>query len=802
MRENQTFRRSLLLSVGLFTVLSAPAFAQTASSGSLVIEDIIVTARKRDETSLTVPVVVAAVSSAQLNRLAISDMDGIARLVPQLIIAPQGGSVQGGNIAMRGISGPDSNPFGDQAVSFNIDGVQVAKATVRRMSDTDLAQVEVLKGPQALFFGKNSPGGIISIRTADPGDHFEAKATVGYEFEAREIRAEGYVSGPLSDAIGLRLAGYGSDMRGFLKNEIPADAYLAPTSRPRTPDSRDYALRGTAKFDAGGKFNARFKLNFAHLDTSGPAGTTQYMSCPYGAPQTGSIDNCRADNKTMNPGSGPVVGTLDPKFRDGFNYLEQDQLLSSLELNYEVLDNVHLTSVTGIYYLKLIQAQNYENDYSVALPSTNNLKNREFSQELRVQTAYDGPLNFVAGVYLSDTNASTGSHTYLVAAEASGLPVLAANGLDFVPLRTPFQINHYFLRQKGQAYSAFLQMSYEPVDKVEVTAGGRYSYEKKRLPLVQDGGFGLNPFAGNPLTDADIIHPIVAKNHWSDFSPEITLSYRPLDTLTLFASYKHGFLSGGFNSGSTDFTKDLSYDPQTIKGFEGGVKTQLFNNTLRLNLAAYTYNVRDLQVQAYRNATNSIFNAGEVSVKGAEFDFNYLAPLPGLSLYGGLSYNNGKYTRFHNAQCYNGQTVAMGCVFSPDIGALAQDLSGTALPRAPKWSANGGLAYERAIGSALNLGLSTNALYSSSFLTDVTSAPNGRMPKYALLDASVRVGDIDDTWEVAFIGRNLTNKFYWVASTDVPFTGGAAGTGILGDRYASVSRGRELMLRLSYKFGG
>jgi len=170
--------------------------------------DIIVTARKRDETSLAVPVVVSAVGSAELNRRAINNLDGIARIVPQLLIGPQGGSVQGGNIAIRGISGPDSNPFGDQAVSFNVDGVQVAKASVRRMSDIDIAQVEVLKGPQALFFGKNSPAGIVSIRTADPTAAFEAKIMGGYEFHAREKRLEGYVSGPLSDTLGVRLAGF------------------------------------------------------------------------------------------------------------------------------------------------------------------------------------------------------------------------------------------------------------------------------------------------------------------------------------------------------------------------------------------------------------------------------------------------------------------------------------------------------------------------------------------------------------------------------------------------------------------
>jgi iron complex outermembrane receptor protein len=771
--------------------------------------DIIVTARKRDETSLAVPVVVSAVGAAELSRRAVNNLDGIARIVPQLIIAPQGGSVQGGNISIRGVAGPDSNPFGDQAVSFNIDGVQVAKGMVRRLSNTDIQQIEVLKGPQALFFGKNSPAGIVSIRTADPTDQFEAKATVGYEFYGREIRGEGYVSTPLTDTLGLRIAGYASDLGGYLKNNIPAGSYVAPTSEKRTPQSRDYAGRITLKFEPDDSFNARLKLNYNKTKYSGPAATTQYIFCPFGQPQTGSIDDCKPNKFVMNPGSGPEVGLLNPLFKDGRNYLDLKQFLGSLELNYNLGESVTLTSVTGYYYADLIQAQNYENDYSVALPSTNNLKDKEFSQELRLQSSYDGPLNFTAGAYFSDTRATTGSNTFLFATEPGGLPILAANGVGFVPLRVPFQINHYQLTQKGKAYSAFLQLTYKPIEVIEINVGGRYSYEKKSLPLVRSQAFGGPPDASNifgfrELSAIDDVPTVGArKDHWKDFSPEVTVSFRPSQQLTVFGSYKHGFLSGGFNSGSTDFSKDLGYDPQTIKGFEAGVKALLLDNMLRVNLAAYTYKVSDMQVQTYRNATNTITNAAASKVKGVEADFNYRTPLEGFSIHGAAAYNEAKYSSFPAVQCYNGQTIAMGCTISPTTGLATQDISGKALPRAPKWSMSGGFNFETPLGSGLKFGVSGDVIYNSSFFTDVTANPFSKMPKYALVDATARIGDADDRWELALIGRNLTDKWYYVASTDVPFTGGLPGgtTGVLGDRYASVSRGREVMVRASYKFG-
>ena len=177
-----------------------PAMAGTESSGGVLAPgDIIVTARRRNETSIAIPVAVTAVAGVELQRRGINNVDALARTVPTLITSEATSSPQGGIVAIRGLSGVDANPLGDQAVSFNIDGVQVARSSVRRLSQMDVAQIEVLKGPQALFFGKNSPGGIISIRSADPGNEFRAQFSSGYEFKADETRNEGFISTPVTD---------------------------------------------------------------------------------------------------------------------------------------------------------------------------------------------------------------------------------------------------------------------------------------------------------------------------------------------------------------------------------------------------------------------------------------------------------------------------------------------------------------------------------------------------------------------------------------------------------------------------
>jgi iron complex outermembrane receptor protein len=582
-------------------------------------------------------------------------------------------------------------------------------------------------------------------------------------------------------------------------------------------------VRGTLKYDDGGPFNARLKVNYGEVKGDGPSSNTAFISCPAGARFTsflgGTIDQCSAnDGKNSNAGYGSVLagigGDISHYRADGRNFNKQDQLLAGLEMNYD-LGGIQLTSVTGYYKVSVDQCQNYENDDTVLLPSCNVLDIKELSQELRFNSNFDGPLNMSGGVYFADTRASTGSITYLYGGNFD----LLAPG--FGGPTSPALIGNYFFKQKGKAYSAYMQLSYKPVETVEINVGGRYTRETKRLPLVLSGG-GLSdgvlpgtPFfdqstvlltqgelnaAGNPASyNFGVLTK--RKDAWTDFSPEITASYRPNQNLTAFASYKHGFLSGGFNSGSVTFNPpsgslDLSYNPQTVKGFEAGLKTSFLNGALRMNLAAYSYKVSDQQVTVVFNATNSIRNAGASKVKGIEFDFDYRTPLDGLSIRGAAAYNKGKYSDYGNAPCYGGQTAGLGCRADG-----TQDLSGTELIRAPKWNLSGGFDYEGNVTDELKVGLNGGVNYVSSYLTDASSAPNGRQSGYTLLNSTVRLFDADDRWEAALIGRNLTNKYYFVASSLVPFAFDPTGTNTTLDRFASISRGREIMLRLSYKFG-
>jgi iron complex outermembrane recepter protein len=808
MYYRRTIRAALLATVAASAALPMAAHAQSdttpeatvpQAAAEAEVQDIVVTARRRNETSLTTPVAISAIGGAELDRRGINNIDSLARAVPTLLTSEATGSAQGGVVAIRGLSGVDGNPFGDQAVSFNIDGVQVARSSVRRLSQMDIAQIEVLKGPQALFFGKNSPAGIISVRTGDPTSTFQGQLSSGYEFKADETRNEGFISGPITPTLGFRVAAYYDHMKGYVKNVAPetGTGVFAPFDR-RTPNGTEYALRGTLKWEPSDRFDARLKLSYTDLDTSSPTDSIEYVNCPLGTPQNSfAPEDCRANGRnTVTDNIGPNFGAFNPRFKQE-TYLKSKQTLGGLEMNYKLSDDFTLSSITGYYKNKTGYLGNFTATFAETgaiprtfLPSVNDLSIRETSQELRLTSDLSGPVNFLLGGFYQDSRASQAAAVLRNALA----PVFSAN---------------YLYAQKGTAYSLFAQSQIKLLPTLELSVGGRYSHEEKKLPVFRAATAG----SPNNLIEVNSRRQISFNN----LSPEATLSFRPNPRLTIFGSYKEGFLSGGFNAtqpvlagglgadGRYNSAIDPSYDQQLIKGFEGGIKTSLLDGDLRLNLIAYTYETTGLQVAVLVGLQQVLSNAGAVRTKGLEFDFSYRTPVEGLSLTGALSYEKGRYTDYQGT-CYRG-LAAPACVnqvnrFTNQVGLL-HDLSGAQLARAPDWSGNAGFDYTSPAFSGIKIGVNGNMSFSSGFFTDVINSPGGRQKAYELYDAGVRVMDEDQMWELALIGRNLSNTRYFTRSAENPLSGAApGGTGtLLADQTAVLSRGREVMLKATIRFG-
>jgi outer membrane receptor protein involved in Fe transport len=558
---------------------ASPALAQSSQ-----LQEIIVTARKRQESILNVPVVETAIGQQQLERLQTKDLRDIATLVPGLAL---GESVlsNGVQLSIRGVGTTSYDPGVDQSVSMNVDGLQLSNGLAYMSGLFDAGQIEVLKGPQALFYGKSNPGGVISVRTADPTSELEVIARAGYEFEAREKRGELIVSGPVSDTVKARLAGFYSTSDGFYKNvqRNPVAALGAVAAPKRIGGDERYQMRATVLWNPTDQFDARLKLNQAR-DQIREAGALQLVQCPEGTgplvlgpgiafPFLNPADNCRKDRKIswvdMNPAAFPAQPT------DGTGYQDMTQTYGTLELNYRPSHSLTLTSVSAAYLLHSKSA--FQASAASAAPSpiavTNGFRRRVVTQEFRANSDFEGPLNFTAGAYVERGRVS--DLVTLYGDVRVGFPALLQKGNSVIHVKTN---------------SLFGQLRYQITPELELSGGARWTDETRRLTPT-DFTTGVPIAISKPRP----------KLHSKNVSPELTLTYKPSDDMTIFANAKRGYKSGSYSIGTPPVAGvDNSFGDERVTGGEVGFKTRAMDRALLLNVAAYYY-----KYKACRSARSS-----------------------------------------------------------------------------------------------------------------------------------------------------------------------------------------------------
>ncbi|MCB2079044.1 MAG: TonB-dependent receptor, partial [Novosphingobium sp.] len=671
----------------------------------------------------------------------------------------------------------------------------------------DVGQIEVLKGPQSLFFGKSSPGGVISLRTADPTDEFEMIVRAGYEFEARERRADFIVSGPLSDGVKVRLASTIGKQDGFFYNNAvgnPAYGSLSPTTKRMTP-AKDYKIRGTLLLDPSDDFSARIKVNHVY-DKTNWAGTGQNVFCPDGTSSPNGIDfidpDCKFDRHTplvrLDPAAFPTELVIA---NDGVPFNRTKQTYGTMELNYDLSEGLTLTSATGYYNARSRSFLNASMASAAAglISAENHFQRRQFTEEVRLTSDFDSPLNFLIGAYIERGKFSDRVTIGANQALSPAFPDVLQYGKKTVRIETT---------------SLFGQVLYKVVPEVEITAGVRWTDETRRHK-------GVNFISGTPVPVNTAVDAINAKN----FAPEVTVTYRPNDDLTLFAALKQGYKSGSFNVSTPPFTgEDNSFGDEKVQGGEIGLKSRLMDRSMTFNVAAYYYKFTGLQVGANVQADNGItvtrtVNAGKARIYGIEAEVAYSPPsVDGLNLRAAFNWNDNKYTKLNNIPCYGGQTVSAGCnlLFNPAAnggtgGYTSQDRSGVPLIRAPKWSGIFGFDYEMPVGDNMTLTFANNNQVSSKYLTNL-----GRLwyqDGFIKTDASLTLrGGSEREWEFALIGKNLNNKITTGNCANSNRAGGTSylqqitgrgedvGVGGTDEIGCYTDRGRELWVRFSLTF--
>ncbi len=822
------------------------AAGRPVDGAARTIEEVTVTARKRNERLLDVPVSANALSGATLERYATTDIQNVSDLVPQVTIS-HAASGNGAIISVRGIGSASVDASIEQEVTVNIDGVPISRGRVIQQAFFDQQSLEVLKGPQALYFGKNSPAGVISITSNNPHDTFGGYARVGYETEARQVLAEFALDLPITEALKARIAFRGSDMEGGFTRGVggpvtdpnqlptaisglygplagglfPKSTYQPLPGSPfkNYPGAKEEVLRTTLQWAPTDRFDGLFKFLIANHDDHGDSMAGRIFSCGpltskpasldlYGIFATGApkvlVDpygSCNIKDRTNSYGTlPPGYATTYPGSKGGRTFTEVVSYLSSLTLNYRPSDKLTLTSVTGFYKYREFQYSNYDETVFDVASGQNNEFNTSWSQEVRAATSFDGPLNVLAGVFYGHDDRKF---------VQSGMVVYAPPDPVTGQTNTFGSLDLF----KTTTYSAFAELNLKLPHNVEIAGGARYTEEEKS----GDTGTTYLSLFGQLIHLASPVGKRIAgkfKDH--NLSPQVTLSWHPSPDVLIYGAYKEGFKSGGFSAPAVipanATPQNQQFGLETAKGGEIGFKASNLLPGLTGDLTFYHYTHYGLQLTAFNATTTSYFtqNAASATIQGVEVNLNYVPPaLPELTLRGSVGYNHARYDNFPTSQCWTGQpkaTVVGGAivpgatgtdpVFLPFahgrycIGGV-QDLTGQPLSRAPDLSIIAGASWEHPINDTWTIGLTADARYSGGYFLSTNNSPFAYQHAFETLNLSARL--YSKGWEFAVIARNVTDKAYAVLGGDKPL-------GLPGEVLAAVGEPRTVTFQVTRPF--
>lgn len=715
-----TFRKFLLASIALLPA-GTPAFAQSADTGQLASEarsgdelgEIVVTARKRGENLQSVPISITAVSGEQLQSNAIRSMDSFAPSIPNFRFSAQPAATD--SYYIRGIGAAPNFGF-ETAVGLVMDGFFYGKTRIGRAAFLDLERVEVLKGPQGVILGKNNSAGAINLTTAKPTNSLTAYINPYYNFEGdRGEGVEAAVSGPITDTLSFRVAGRYDRGRGFFYNR---------TFDSHEQRKRDGTVRATLQWKPSSDVTVTgmyqrvdFKDygNPRELYSCGPGKTAQ-LSAP-GLPS----DDCALNFDKATDGAIGASGPVQDYYR---TKLDMAHLTVQAQLG-----EFTLSSLTGYMAYQSIDRFDGDNtptaDSVVITPEDY----KQVIQETRLAGNL-GNFDITAGLFFLYADHDAAFNFVLPTAGVN----LRASG-----------------NQKTTTLAPFAEVTYRITPTLDVSVGGRYTYEKKKLHQVYN--------QLDPVTDAlfATVYTIDPRRTERNFSPTADIRWRPAPGAMVYGTFRRGFRGGGFdrflfagNQAAAEASND--FDAENVTAFELGGKFELFDNSLRINAALFHSKYKDLQVSAFINAqTFRIDNAASAISKGVELGIDW-KPVRSLLLGANLGFLRARYSSFPGAACYTGQTAVTGCI------AGAQDLSGRSLPFAPKFTGSFNGTYTIPLSDTLQFQLFGELIHTSGSYLGIDANPLKIQRRHDLINGRVSLGSENDSWKLSFIARNLTDR--------------------------------------------
>ena len=718
--------------------------------GTFAPDEIVVTAQGRTQRLQDVPISASVASGEALQKADITNLESLSVRLPNFRIATASIS---DFVTVRGV-GSSLNLGFEQSVGTFVDGVYRGRSRTTRSGLFDLERVELLKGPQTTFFGNNTIAGAINITTRKPGKRVAANSQISFVPETEQVTAEAGFSLPLSETLAIRLAGRVTDGQGYIKNtntgrEGPAENRMI--GRASVAWQPIDAIEIDARIDVG-------------RNRDNAVANYELVGCPpepaFGPPAAGCA-------RYLAASGGAIDDVLDQRSEANRSYFDYDFVEAATTARIALGDHT-LSSITGYFH------HDYDTLYDpVPIPATRGgsvvgttqtvatrigERYEQFSQELRIASDDSKDISYIAGAYYQTSKLEVDQFIGLFFA-----PFGAFTG-GLVAPTTPVA-TRVGVGERTDVYSAFGAATARLGPTFRINAGLRYSKVEKRDDRTSAVGAtaslpSITNFVPLPTTAQAILSAITGLDV-GDFAqgsrgddrllPSVSVQFDATPDVMAYVSYAKGFKAGGFSIG----TSAASFGPETVDAYEVGIKSSLFDRLLTLNLAGFYSEYSQLQetstiiLPGSGAARQIVANVASTVAKGIELNAT-LMPIDGLTLSTDVAYLSSKYQDYFNGPCTSLQAAT--------IPQCVQDLSGKDRAFAPKFSGNVGANYTTLLHSSLRLGLDANLYFSSRFLQQPTADPRIAQPGYAKLDARISLGGEDGRWEVALVGKNLTDK--------------------------------------------
>ncbi|NEX92185.1 TonB-dependent receptor [Caulobacter sp. 17J65-9] len=824
-------RMKLLAATASVCALAAgAAFAQdgqAANDGSATLDEIVVTAQKREQTLQDVPISVAVVSAEVLQEQGVQKLQDLQSKVPNFSMTETG---IGTNIAIRGIFSGVNQGF-EQSVGMYVDGIHYGRAQQTRSPFLDVQRVEVLRGPQSILFGKNAIAGAMNIVSAEPSYNPTGSLSVAYDPEHDDTETVGMVSGPLNERMRVRLAGRYHQGDGYIRN--------ATLDRDE-PKREDWNFRGTAAFDVTDDLELTFKAERGSFDVAGrnmeifgesPSTSTN----PLFAGKT--YDQILTFIGAMSPTDLVVVDpsvsniTKDGVRSSNGDYSKNDTQNYVLTANWDTKLG-KFTSITGRSKFQYDELCDCDFTGAVVFNAGLQEKYDQFSQELRLVSPTGGAFDYIVGAFYQSSD-----HDYVdqinVPLESVLVPVINLSNPGAGTLLGGTRA----YREAGvetKVYSAFAQGTWHATDDLRVTVGGRVTREEKSgertlsiqkldgsalsgtqaivAPIVYANAFkvsstNLTSIAamGVPTYSAQAsfflstlgTHPVAGDIDATTFNPSVNVQYDVNDDVMLYASWTKGSKSGGFdfrgnNRGFYGTMADaFEFADEKATTYETGAKMRLLNGRAELNTAVYYTDMKDLQVSVFDGVLGFVVGNADARTYGLEADGRF-AITDNLTARGSISLTDFQFTDHKMGQCYPGQTVDV-------INPVTQqcDYTGKTNQLVADWQGAFALDYEREIMAGLEFRSSVDIAANAGYYAAATLDPAQVQDPYLMTNLRLAVGDTGGRWEVAVLGKNLSDEQVLQFGGATPL---AYNTFKANSHYNLVGQGRTVTLQARVKF--